>query len=456
MTKSDHNEALTQVMKSAQISRKSLALRVNQLGIRYGLTLSYTHTSVSRWLAGSIPRGQTPILICEVISERIGRSLSLRELGFPPEICGSPEAEDYPAHIDDLVMRSLRGISSAPIHRRDFFRGAATFTSALYMRPTLRWLIEPSEDIQTRMTGPKVDLDTVERLLVQINAIRILDSQLGGGSLPGHMAKLCLNSEAIPALGGSYDTQVGRRLFSATAELARLTAWTSLDAGEHGTSQRYFIRALRFAKAASDVPFGAFVLGQASYGATFVGDFQTAIDLTTSAAKGVGDRASPKLASFLLLAQARAYARSGDRYRTERALARAQEALTAKEEDNRIGWLNFMLPSRIAADTAEAYLDLSLPALTLSQNDAVLSVPKSSYVRSHGLRLCVIATAYARNGEKEPALHYGQAAYLVVHRVNSNRLNAYFNRFLREIRKWSTDADVMELQEWLRSFDRAK
>lgn len=450
MAVGERNKALAQALERAQISRKGLALRVNKLGPQYGLSLNYTHTSVARWLDGSTPRGEVPMLICKAISEKLNKPISLRELGLaskPEEISGS---DNYPTSVDDLLIRSLQDMHTPATPRRDFMIGAATFSSDLYMRPLLRWLVEPTEDLQTHSRGTKIGVDSVERLLVQIDAIRTLDSQLGGGSMPGDMAKLCLSGEAASAMRGKYSRTVGKQLFSATAELARLAAWTSLDAGEHGTSQKYFIQALRYAKAASDVQFGAFVLGQASYGATFIGDFQTAIDLTTVAMKGAGQQASPKLAAFLSLAQARAYARAGMKYQAEKSLAFAEEKLTVTDEDALSGWLDFMLPSRIAADAAEAYLDLSAPELVLSQNSAALAVPKSSFVRSHGLRLCVIASAYAQKGEKDIALHYGRAAYSVTRRVNSKRLESHFGRFMTAINKWDGEADVEGFRDWLR------
>jgi hypothetical protein len=49
------------------MSHDGFASRVNQAGMRRGLTLLYDHASVRRWIRdATVPRGQVPELICEV------------------------------------------------------------------------------------------------------------------------------------------------------------------------------------------------------------------------------------------------------------------------------------------------------------------------------------------------------------------------------------------------------
>ena len=65
------NLLLDALIDEAGMSHDGLAARVNRLGERYGLTLLYDHASVRRWIRDhTIPRGQVPELICEVLSER--------------------------------------------------------------------------------------------------------------------------------------------------------------------------------------------------------------------------------------------------------------------------------------------------------------------------------------------------------------------------------------------------
>jgi hypothetical protein len=77
------NFLLDALIDEAGMSHDGLAARVNPRGERLGLTLLYDHASVRRWIRDrTIPRGRVPELICEVLSERVGRSLSLADIGM--------------------------------------------------------------------------------------------------------------------------------------------------------------------------------------------------------------------------------------------------------------------------------------------------------------------------------------------------------------------------------------
>lgn len=95
------------------------------------------------------------------------------------------------------------------------------------------------------------------------------DSKYGGGDWRSSMVPECLRVDAAPLLLGSYTDEVGRALFGATAELTRLAGWMAFDTGQQEAAQRYYIQALRLARAAADVPLGGYVLASMSLQATY-------------------------------------------------------------------------------------------------------------------------------------------------------------------------------------------
>ena len=97
------------------------------------------------------------------------------------------------------------------------------------------------------------------------------DSKYGGGDWRSSMVPECLRVEAAPLLLGSYTDEVGRALFGASAELTRLAGWMAFDTGQQEAAQRYYIQALRLARAAADVPLGGYVLASMSLQATYRG-----------------------------------------------------------------------------------------------------------------------------------------------------------------------------------------
>ncbi|MEH0631102.1 hypothetical protein QBA36_40010 [Streptomyces stelliscabiei] len=64
------NKPLAAALKEAGCSYASLALRVNDLGRCQGADTNYDKASVTRWLQGQQPRGNTPELIAAVLGER--------------------------------------------------------------------------------------------------------------------------------------------------------------------------------------------------------------------------------------------------------------------------------------------------------------------------------------------------------------------------------------------------
>ncbi len=82
-----------------------------------------------------------------------------------------------------------------------------------------------------------------------------------------------------PLLDGRFSERVGWRLFSAAAEVAQLLGWTAHDIGRHGLPQRYLIQALKLAQEADDRMMGGRLLSNMSHQATYLGNFEQAIEL---------------------------------------------------------------------------------------------------------------------------------------------------------------------------------
>ena len=126
------------------------------------------------------------------------------------------------------------------------------------------------------------------------------------------MVPECLRVEAAPLLLGSYTDDVGRALFGATAELTRLAGWMAFDTGQQEAAQRYYIQALRLARAAADVPLGGYVLASMSLQATYRGFADEGVDLAQAALERNRGLATARTMSFFRLVEARAHAKAGD------------------------------------------------------------------------------------------------------------------------------------------------
>ncbi|RKN03065.1 MFS transporter [Streptomyces radicis] len=455
------NEKLGAVLALAGISNAGLARRVNDLGAQRGLTLRYDKTSVARWVTkGMVPQGSAPHLIAAAISSKLGRPVPLHEIGLAdtdpaPEV-GLAFTRDVPGAV----------ASATELYRLDVSPGkgiwqtlAGSFAISAYATPVSRWLISPA-DVSVARDGVAAPRDggigrvghsDVSKLREAAQEARRWDSKYGGGDWRSSMVPQCLRTDAAPLLLGSYTDEVGRSLFRATAELTRLAGWMAFDTGQQEAAQRYYIQALRLARAAADVPLGGYALASMSLQAVYRGFAEEAVDLAQAALERNRSLATAKTMSFFKLVEARALAKAKDAPGCESALNAAEGWLErSRDGDGDPGWLDFYSYNRLAADAAECYIDLNVPGQVRRFTEHALSEPTEEFVRSHGLRLVVAAVADLEEGNLDAACAKGARAVEVAGRISSARTTDYVRDLLSRLAPYADEPLVKELQEQAR------
>lgn len=254
--------------------------------------------------------------------------------------------------------------------------------------------------------------------------------------------------DAAPLLLGSYSDEVGRALFGATAELTRLAGWMAFDTGQQEAAQRYYIQALRLARAAADVPLGGYVLASMSLQATYRGFADEGVDLAQAALERNRGLATARTMSFFRLVEARAHAKAGDGTAAAAALKSAEGWLErSRAGDSDPTWLGFYSYDRFCADAAECYRDLRMPREVRRFTEQALSRPTEEFVRSHGLRLVVSAVAELESGNLDAACAAGTRAVEVAGRISSARTTEYVRDLLHRLEPYGDEPRVMELRE---------
>ncbi|MEU9941938.1 sporulation protein [Streptomyces lavendulae] len=294
----------------------------------------------------------------------------------------------------------------------------------------------------------RVGHSDVTKLREAAEDARRWDSKYGGGDWRSSMVPECLRVDAAPLLLGSYSDEVGRALFGATAELTRLAGWMAFDTGQQEAAQRYYIQALRLARAAADVPLGGYVLASMSLQATYRDFPDEGVDLAQAAVERNRGLATARTMSFFRLVEARAHAKAGDSAAAGAALRAAEGWLErSRDGDPDPTWLGFYSYDRFAADAAECYRDLKLPRQVRRFTEQALSRPTEEYVRSHGLRLVVSAVAELESGNLDAACAAGTRAVEVAGRISSARTNEYVRDLLHRLEPYGDEPRVAELRE---------
>jgi tetratricopeptide (TPR) repeat protein len=460
------NQQLAALIAEAGFSNAGLARRVDQLGIEHGLDLRYDKTSVTRWLRGQQPRGTTPALIAEVFTRRLGRRLTAQDLGLDAcaPVYAGLEFAATPQEAVDIVAGLWRKDTGNQAELRKI-----AFTPAGLVVPSRDWLIgDPDEHVahgpeegsdtdgplpgalalpvprvpaqtrgragkgrphppraRERATGRRVTMGDIHALRSVGELFRSLDHAYGGGHARQALVRY-LEHEAEPMLRGSYGEALGRRLFTAVADLTRLAGWTSYDIGAHGLAQRYFVQALRLAQAAGDRLYGGYVLISMSRQAVYLGHGREAVQLARVAQQGIGTGAPPVVQALLHAAEARGHGALGEARACTAALTRSERALdTARPGDETPTWARSFDAAQLADEFAHCHCDLREYRTAAQHAERALQLRGPAYARSRLFCRVVLATARLGLGEVEQACALGMEAMQQAAEMRSTRALEY-------------------------------
>lgn len=313
------NAALAALMQAGGIGNAQLARRVNATGRELGVALHYDKTSVSHWLAGSVPKPDGRPAVTEALSRLLGRPVTCAELGWPDT--KGAEAHDPVAGVIDLSRADMdpsrRGVMKTGMY-------AAALAVPRFEDVTGR--MEAATAGRTVHIG-RSDVETVRTMTDKV--ADILDQVGAGHARP--MAAAFLVNTAGPYLRASGTEQVTRDMRAAVADFVYLTGWMAMYENQQGLGQKYYLRALELAGAAEDHVTYCRTLRGMSLQATHLGHGGKGLELADAAAEAAPS-AGPRLVAFLRGQQAAAAAMTGDRHtalsrltETEAALARADD-----------------------------------------------------------------------------------------------------------------------------------
>ncbi|MGH3897472.1 MAG: hypothetical protein ACRDTA_04300 [Pseudonocardiaceae bacterium] len=450
------NRDLQRVITTSGASHSSLAHRLNQLASGNGLHTSYTHTSWANWTRrGTMPAGPIRPLIAQVLAERLGRPVNLHEIGMDTaQDNESVVGLDFPRDLPSAIHAATRFWSQ--VDRRHFCANGA-IALVYYHTPLRRWLTTPA-DPDTTFTGdaafPQVGQADITELLAAAEDARWWDSRYGGGNWRTSAITTCLKERAAPLLHGRYCDDIGKQLFSATAQLSRLAGWSAFDNGQHALAQRHYIQALRQARAGGDIPLGGYILVCMALQATLRGFHDDAIDMVDGAFQRARHHATPRVLAFYKLIEARIWARNSNPRAASTALATSERLLSTAT--NHSGddptWIDFFDHPRLAADATEIHRDLAMPTQALRWNHEA-TMPTKTYARAHTLRLAVLGTVHLQGHTPDlhQAIHYGHQTVDVLRRVTSARALDYLNDLLSRLNRWHTEPAVRQLHHRART-----
>lgn len=202
---------------------------------------------------------------------------------------------------------------------------------------------------------------------------------------------------------GSYSDTTGRRLLTATGELAQLAGWVASDAGKYADAERLYLGGVSAAGEAGNDPLVAQLFSSLSYQIANVGQPSDALLLARSAIKGA-DGATPVVRTLLLERVAWASARTRDRDATRRALDAVDDMYELRspdiEEPEWVYWLN---RAEIDVMAGRCMIELGDPARAEPLLSNAVATYPDEHPREVALYLSWLAESYARTGALDAA-----------------------------------------------------
>ncbi|MGP3980325.1 transcriptional regulator [Streptomyces sp. KR80] len=390
------NTLLDAVLDEAGISHAGLAAHVNEAGRARGLHLRYEHTAVTRWLKGQRPRGQVPDLICEVLGERLHRSLTHDDIGLGTP--GAGHAASTP--LCGFVERAT-ALWRSDEQQRPHVVGAPALTGTPAVIPVWEWENPPEDADVSRHGQTHVSMADIEMLRAARAHYEQMYRKTGGIATRARIVRF-LNSETAPLLRGSYTDETGRQLHRATGGLVAVAGICAYDSDAHGLAQRYFHQALRLAKASGDRGLGGYVIALLVNQSLFMREYRQAVAFAESALRAAGPHITPALAADLYAMQAKAYARLGDGTSALSCIRRAEVSAERIRRGQEPAETGYVQPGLVNVQVAEALL--SLGDLGGAREHATAAVGTPAHDRGRVHRLAMLTHIELRQGDADQAV----------------------------------------------------
>lgn len=443
------NAQLAEVMRRAKFSNTNLAARVRRIAQENGVDLKCTHVDVRRWLDGVVPRPATARFIATALSHKAGARFSLDDIGMGGSATPATleSGLDYPAD-GSVAGQLLLGLTRRELAEDVLALGAAIVPAA-WSQPMLTWLLSRPEPLPVR-DGARIcvgDSD-VQAIRTTVQLFMRMDFQFGGGHARAALAQYFAH-DVCPLLEGRFTEQVGRRLFSAASEVAQLLGWTAYDIARHGLAQRYLIQALRLAQAADDRMMGGRLLSNMSHQATYLGNFEQAVQLARAAQEGSKGTASATTMAMFLAMEARAHAGNNDGVACSRAMCEAEKFFQRRSIADDPEWIGYFDAAELAGEGAHCFRDLRNPRTTQEFVTRAVELCDPSYVRTLAFVRLVHAASFVHQREPGQAVEVATEAIGLAGSLKSRRYLRYIRDLSMDLGSYEGEADVRDFKDFV-------
>ncbi|MER7918296.1 MULTISPECIES: hypothetical protein [unclassified Streptomyces] len=380
------NTRLSDLFGLAGWSKGELARLVNRQAAAMGHPQLATDTSrVRRWIdMGEIPRDPVPRVLAALFTERLGRVVTIEDLGLVRHgRAGKRQGDGIEEHPDGVpwapertaaVLTEFTGMDLMLNRRGLVGAGAALAAGSTLSSAMHDWL---HTDPVLTADGPALDdplhadpagfdryeaapigSEEVAELERSVEVFRAWDAARGGGLQ--RKAVVGQLNEVGGMLAYRHPPHLQRRLWGVAANLAVLAGWMSHDVGLEPTAQKYFVIAAHAAREGGDRPRAGEALSRAARQMVHLGRPGEALELMKLAQSGGGERLQPRTKAMFHTIEAWAQAALGKGQAMRRTLGQAEDLFVADRGDGEpLDWMQTFKAEDLYGMQALAYRTLA-------------------------------------------------------------------------------------------------
>ncbi|MDN3293286.1 hypothetical protein QWM81_04325 [Streptomyces ficellus] len=473
------NTRLADLFGLAGWSKGELARLVNRQAAAMGHPQLATDTSrVRRWIdMGETPRDPVPRVLAALFTERLGRVVTIEDLGFvrhgragkrrDVRKTDNPDGLPWAPERTAAVLTEFTGMDLMLNRRGLVGAGAALAAGSALTSAMHDWL---HTDPALAADAPRLDdplhadpagfdryeaapigSQEIEALERSVEVFRAWDAARGGGLQ--RKAVVGQLNEVGGMLAYRHPDHLQRRLWGVAANLAVLAGWMSHDVGLEPTAQKYFVIAAHAAREGGDRPRAGEALSRAARQMVHLGRPDEALDLMKLARSGSGEEILPRTQAMLHTIEAWAQAAMGRGQAMRRTLGEAEELFVSDKRDVPLpSWMQTFRKEDLYGMQALAYRTLAEhepAAARQAQHFAqkALALRTEATQRSKIFDFLSMASACFIADDPEQADRYARLALMSMGETSSHRTWDRLREMYRLTGQYAGYSKIEDLRE---------
>lgn len=462
-------------------SKGELARMVNRQAAAMGHPQLSTDTSrVRRWIeTGETPRDPVPKVLAALFTERLGRVVTIEDLGFDRQrrtgrkAVSNPDGLPWAPERTAAVLTEFTGMDLMLNRRGLVGAGAALAAGSALSSAMYDWLhtdpalaadapqldnpLHPSSAVATaydRYEAAPVGSEEIEALERSVEVFRAWDASRGGGLQ--RKAVVGQLNEVGGMLSYCHPPHLQRRLWGVAANLAVLAGWMSHDVGLEPTAQKYFVIAAHAAREGGDRPRAGEALSRAARQMVHLGRPDDALDLMNLAQSGSGDETLPRTRAMLQTIEAWAQASMGRGQAMRRTLGQAENLFVSGDADvPSPSWMQNFDEADFHGMQALAYRTLaehdpSAAGVAQQHAQRALELRSAGHDRSRIFDHISMASACFIADDPEQGDRYARLALLSIGQNSSHRTWDRLREMYRLTGRYAHYSQIQDLRDEIR------